>query len=255
MTKAQLIRAAAYAMKVHRPFAVPQKPFQFTIDTRNIPSGRTDYSYQFWIAVRGSLYVDFGDGETYANNTFDYGVITHNYATPGIYQITVVGQVLQIILGYHHEIVQSDYYAYALTQINTPLPGSVQILTLDRCSYLTSIPKKLFWNCSGWIDEYSGLFYGCSSLAQIPQGLFDRAAAAISFDSVFRGCTSLTSIPSGLFDHCQNVETFEESFFACTGITGAVPELWLSHPNASGRACFRYCTNAANYASIPSGWR
>ncbi len=35
----------------------------------------------------------------------------------------------------------------------------------------------------------------------------------------------------------------------------AVPELWISHPNVTGKDCFSNCTKASNYASIPDDWK
>lgn len=78
------------------------------------------------------------------------------------------------------------------------------------------------------------------------------------FSNTFWKCTSLASIPAGLFDNCPNVTNFNNTFDDCTAIASDVPELWdtAKWPNVTNHlACFSGCTNAANYADIPEGWK
>jgi hypothetical protein len=54
------------------------------------------------------------------------------------------------------------------------------------------------------------------------------------------------------------VTNFSYTFQGCTAITSAVPELWDTTKWPSTRfrdRCFYNCTNAANYADIPVGWK
>jgi hypothetical protein len=54
------------------------------------------------------------------------------------------------------------------------------------------------------------------------------------------------------------VTDFRFTFRNCTAITSAVPELWdtVKWPNVTAyESCFLNCTNAANYANIPAGWK
>ena len=67
-------------------------------------------------------------------------------------------------------------------------------------------------------------------------------------------CSGLTSIPSGLFDNCPSVTSFEVCFYNCYDLTGNAPELWNTHPTATGTNCFANDTGLSNYDSIPESW-
>jgi hypothetical protein len=127
----------------------------------------------------------------------------------------------------------------------------------QNCISLTSIPVGLFDNCPN-VASFSLAFANCTSLTSIPAGLFDNCTAVTDFSNAFYGCTSLAAIPAGLFDYCTAVTNFGYTFSGCTAITSAVPELWdtATWPNVTDHLeCFRTCTNAANFADIPEGWK
>lgn len=71
---------------------------------------------------------------------------------------------------------------------------------------------------------------------------------------MFEGYTSLTSIPYTLFDN-TNITNVSSMFIGCRNITGPVPELWNNPQFTSYYGCFRGCTKASNYASIPASWK
>jgi hypothetical protein len=62
-------------------------------------------------------------------------------------------------------------------------------------------------------------------------------------------------VPSGLFTNNTSVTTFQRTFYLCTTITSAVPTLWVSYPSVTHTQCFVNCTNASNYADIPTDWK
>ena len=182
--------------------------------------------------VNGSgLAIDYGDGasESIGTQTSNYH-ISHVYADTELHQVTLYG-----VLSYVRFWDTGDGE-----------PAKNYLLSVD-----TSFPKNR-------IANFIVTFRYCTSLSSIPAGLFDNCQNVTSFGGTFQGCTSLSSIPAGLFDNCSNVTKFSSTFSGCTAITSAVPELWNTEkwPNVTDHAsCFRDCTNAANYADIPEGWK
>lgn len=118
---------------------------------------------------------------------------------------------------------------------------------------ITTLPNGLFANCPD-MENFDQLCLDDSQLTRIPSDLFRYTPSAHSFSGTFSG-TAITSIPSTLFSNCPMADNFTSCFSSCGEITGAVPELWVSFPDADGRGCFFGCVNASNYGDIPSGWR
>lgn len=150
-------------------------------------------------------------------------------------------------------------YCYSITTIPDGLFDSCPnvrtfALAFEYCNRITSIPSGLFDYCP-YVTTFYRVFDGCQGITSIPTGLFDNCSRVTNFSFAFRSLRSLTSIPVGLFDNCPNVKDFQHAFDGCTSITSNVPRLWETHPNATGLACFRGCTNAANYAEIPDNWK
>jgi hypothetical protein len=236
--------------------------------------------------VSGSgLAIDYGDGasESIGTQTSEYH-ISHVYADTEPHQVTLYGVLSYVRFGVTDDGEPAKNY---LLSVDTPFPKN-RIASFDSafrsCASLTAIPAGLFDNCTA-VTEFSYTFSGCASLTAIPAGLFDNCTAVTEFISTFQYCASLLSIPTGLFDNCPNVTSFDSAFLNCasltaipaglfdnctavtefsytfgncTAITSAVPELWdtVKWPNVSGYTqCFYNCTNAANYADIPEGWK
>ena len=117
---------------------------------------------------------------------------------------------------------------------------------------ITSIPETLLSYCSKLVNI--GYLFESSKVTSIPANLFINNPLTEGFYYTFSNCP-ITSIPPTLFDAHQNATTYIGVFYNCKGIISAVPELW-NKPNAIwGDRCYRGCTNASNYSSIPSGWR
>ena len=208
--------------------------------------------------VSGSgLAIDYGDGarENIGVQLYDYHV-SHAYADTEPHQVTLYG-VLSDMLFWHNDEEPAKNY---LLSVDTPFPENritSFTFTFQNCTSLASIPTGLFDNCPN-VTDFNSAFDGCASLTSIPGGLFDNCTEVTSFSSTFQNCTSMASIPTGLFDNCTAVIRFDYVFSDCRAITSAVPELWdtTKWPNVTAHtACFFNCTNAANYADIPAGWK
>ena len=118
---------------------------------------------------------------------------------------------------------------------------------------ITDIPDDLFSHCPD-ADSFASTF-AYTGITSIPSNLFASCPNVDSFNGTFQECRSLQSIPSNLFTNCPNVTSFSYAFDDGRAITGAVPALWVSHPNANGTRCFRYCYSASNYNDIPIAWK
>lgn len=123
-----------------------------------------------------------------------------------------------------------------------------------RCTNLATVPGSIF-DCTAHSVLMSNCFSYCSSIVALPSGLFDGCETTISFYSCFMYCTGLGYVPMNLFDDCDIVGDFKSCFSRCSAITSNVPELWITHASAQSGACYRNCTNAANYADIPASWK
>lgn len=181
--------------------------------------------------VSGSgLAIDYGDGsgENIGTQTSLYHT-SHIYADAEPHQITLYGVLSDVRFWINDEGPAKDY----LLSVDTPFPKNR-------------------------IRDIAAAFRDCTSLTYIPVGLFDNCPNVTDFGVAFYGCTSLAAIPAGLFDNCPNVTNFNNTFYGCTAITSDVPELWDTSkwPNVRyHESCFFNCTNAANYADIPEGWK
>lgn len=115
------------------------------------------------------------------------------------------------------------------------------------CTALTSLPDGLFASnpnvtdytsiCEGCTAlesvgvlfgqstaeaECSNLFYECTALKTLPEGIFTGLTGAKTFEEAFSGCTALETLPAGLFETNTNVTTVNKCFQNCTALK-AVP--------------------------------
>ena len=233
------------------------------------------------ITLHGSI--DWGDGEQETVDVVN-DTVSHTYAVNGYYKVAIYGDLQFIRFGVNSNDDRPDI---SLRTVDTPFPKSMHRATdysnlFRGCQNLLSVPDDLFKNCKDattiaygffnntllqaipssiaricgpTITRFTNCFRSCTSLKSIPAGIFDRAINATSFWGCFSDCRELETVPSDLFYNCQSATTFYQCFADDRAITSSVPELWISHPNADHYWCFYRCTNAANYASIPSDWK
>ena len=89
-----------------------------------------------------------------------------------------------------------------------------------KCTSLTSVPEGLFRACTA-AQTFSYLFVDCTGIKTIPADLFINNKSACYFIQTFAGCSSLQEIPEGLFDSVPSASaaaTFKECFIACTSL-------------------------------------
>ena len=163
--------------------------------------------------------IDWGDGTITECNNVVWP--EHTYATAGDYKVVCEGKL--------KSIESKNYYGQELSTLRiTELISIGDAMDLKEIrhgfykqSLLNKIEDKALKGCVD-IDNFYYIFAYCSSLTEIPNGLFDKCTKAMYFDGAFMNCTSLTSIPVGLFDNNIKVTDFSQTF-ASTAIT-EIPE-------------------------------
>ena len=193
--------------------------------------------------TEGSI-VDWGDGTKSAVTAEEAKAkeVTHTYtATSTANRIVTIDGVIDRT----GEPTASAFDPIALTAVRSlggGLRGEAEWLFYG-CSSLTAIPEGLFDHCTE-VTDFSSCFSNCVSLTAIPAGLFDHCTAVIDFFGCFFSCSSLTAIPAGLFDHCTAATNFLDCFNGCSSLT-AIPAGLFDHCTAveSFHSCFKLCTS------------
>jgi hypothetical protein len=152
------------------------------------------------------------------------------------------------------------YDCSKLRGIPSSWEGLGKLTTADSmfkgCTSLTGIPTS--WEGLGKVTDANFMFASCTSLTSIPaswEGL-GKVTAAIG---MFFGCTSLASCGT-VFTGLAMVTNVSNLFYGCTGMQGDIHALYVylsTKPIAVSAfsACFRGCTQAVGYSSIPASWK
>ena len=150
-----------------------------------------------------------------------------------------------------------------LTQLATPTESSFKDLTYASFEYsgITSIPDKLFANCTKLYDvsfgncpievigdyafancsnveSFEGTFYGCSNLETIGSHAFSNCSNVTSFKDAFNACANLTTIGDYAFSNCSNVKSFSGVFNGCSNL------------EAIGDYAFANCSSVTSFESM-----
>ena len=113
------------------------------------------------------------------------------------------------------------------------------------CTSLKTVDNKLFAGCR-LMDNFGDNFYNCTSLKNIPIGLFDDVTESedVSFDYCFQNCSSLTEVPRGLFDKVTNATSFSGTFQGCSNLTTVPVDLLDKNTKVTYvNAMFNHCTS------------
>lgn len=219
--------------------------FKFLIDTRKFVYSppRTSTGYFICYVKQGCHgEINWGDGTdpTTLIETPSGGIeapIAHNYNSHGEYVVTIKTSGLDVIS--FNALTNPSYIQHGIIDILTPFPKTMAHLR----------------SRSGQIENYYGyFFYDWLNIETIPNKIFRNCKDMQYAANIFRDCSALVSVPSNLFDDCQNITNFNRAFYGCYQLTH-LPEIWITHPNASHTECFKYCNDADNYNDVPSDWR
>lgn len=160
----------------------------------------------------GQIVVDWGDGSDVEEFIEVRGY--HNYATPGLYTITITGEAKSLKFGEDDAITTSlrnviSWGKMGYTQATDMCLG---------CSRLEYIPNDVAGSFEN-VKTFNGAFSCCESLREIPAGLFRYATVAKRFEDCFSHSASISEIPATLFENCSSAEDLSYAFYATgTGI-------------------------------------
>lgn len=118
-------------------------------------------------------------------DTWNATTLTHNYAAPGVYKISIYG-------------------TFPHLNINN---GAVRTLLLRVMDWGNCLPQT-----------FQATFYGCTNLTTLPDGPITGAANVKIFDSMFRGCSGLLKIPAKLLWKCGEMTSAMTMFRDCTNV-------------------------------------
>lgn len=114
---------------------------------------------------------------------------------------------------------------------------------------ITEIPEG-FFDYAVNATSFDYTFGDCSKLASLPKGLFKNCTKAKSFQRTFYNCTSLTELPADMFSNCSAVTTFETTFHSCSGLKAIPAGLFDACTKVTSfEGTFGYCTSLS---SIPA---
>lgn len=159
-----------------------------------------DTNYQY------NCVIDWGDDcdLTYVYNKADYSKIWHRYTTAGSYRIRILGTFPSWRWLFNTE---AKPYLTKIVQW-----GNVKFQVLDNgfshCTNLTSIATGI-----PDVESYSAIFWGCTGLTSLSDGLFSKSITATDFTSMFTDCVNLRTIPPHLFKNCRNATLFAGAFW------------------------------------------
>lgn len=117
--------------------------------------------------------------------------------------------------------------------------------TFCGCSNLLSLPENQSMKIPNNISDISSMFYNCSSLAAIPEKLFDNISfiKVTNIGSIFESCLSLNSVPNKLFKNFVNLN-YAGNAFRGSEIVSAGDDLFCnSLLLLDVHAIFQNCTN------------
>ena len=282
---------ANYQTKVTGEYDMSLPSMKFIIDTRNGEFSDDTFILPLSATLSGyTLSVDWGDGETSDftdGMTLNQANMTHTYATPGEYTITLYTtqkdrtkvQMPKLSFSRNYQNVNNN--PLKLVILVTPLLNMGTDLSdcFYNCTNLTHIPERLFENNKEATD-FSGCFSDCYRLYRfeqipaglfennkkatdfsrcfsgcgfryIPERLFENNKEATDFSSCFNGCTQLSQIPEGLFANNPNVMKFTSCFSSCSQLSQIPEGLFENNPNVTD---FSWCFNGCSGLSkIPGG--
>lgn len=223
-----------------------------------------------------NCYVDWGDAETSSCcrtlNMFEY--MTHTYASAGVYKVRIYGSSEKISCDNGSEMESSKkcitaldtwgairpvslYYGFSGTSIRTLPDDTAEALSevtnfglaFYLCDKLESVPADMLRNTRA--TDMAGMFLGCVSLREIPEGFLDGAVEVNNISTMFRDCRSLTAIPEGLFDSMDKVVMANSTFSGCSSVREIPAGLFDSFSATTQiNGIFRDCSSLV---TVPEG--
>jgi len=187
---------------------------------RTYNSGVSFYQYNFT--------VNYGDGTDLKTITaYNDPDGIHTYVNPGTYRLKISG----LCENFHIKDAYYDNTAFGLLITRIIHWGQTKFININftECFNLKSINKPEA-GCFALIQDFKRVFYLCIGLQVIPDGLFDSAVSATSFEDTFLDCINLLAIPVGLFDENILVTNFKGTFRGCVSLSVIPNNLFRYNP-------------------------
>lgn len=109
-----------------------------------------------------------------------------------------------------------------------------------NCTSLVSLPDGLFAS-NPLVTIYTSAFEGCTALESVGV-LFGPSTASVKCDNLFYGCTALKTLPEGIFTGLTGASTFEEAFYGCSALETLPAGLFEANVNVTTvTKCFQDC--------------
>lgn len=242
--------------------------FKFTIDTRLNPEDATDRTFRLPFSINPAEYsnyrlnnmtVNWGDGDV---SSLDFNVsetteeyllarLDHEYATPGIYQISIRG-VSNFMNPFSFYVNSYKYNNLKLISLDSSLLKDY-ITIPNKTDKELQMKTKIFMNCENLktihedlfkyhellyfnmysayldpVDEF-GVFRNCKSLQSIPENIF-RYNNLRTPINMFMNCTSLKYV-GDIFKTCTLLEDVCGCFQGCENIEKISPNLFANNTN------------------------
>ena len=168
----------------------------------------------FQLPVRAyQLTVNWGDGSGDFDINDHAGDSNHIYSVPGTYEISLRGICDSFGGGWGGNT--------QIKELLEVIDLGFTYISFNGCSNLIAIPASL--SSLTHLTDATGMFYACTSLAEIPTGIFDNCPDITSFNTAFQGCSNISSLPEHLFDFNINVTNFDNCFRECTSLV-SIPD-------------------------------
>jgi hypothetical protein len=196
---------------------------QLFMATLNVQANRLLNSLPFTGNV--NVTVDWGDG-TEETLTADYP--QHTYSAPGEYAIVVLGHtdMMHTNPGLQNQNIHQVNWMNNLAAIERW--GDLGCLSLEQACYgcvnLSQTERHAKFD---HVTSVSAMFRGCSSLRYTFTQL--HAPLLTEAYSMYQECTSLEEIPEGLFAGCLNLQNISNLFLDCTSLVNVPVSLFAGN--------------------------
>lgn len=186
--------------------------------------------------------INWGDGKTEEVEGWSQQGVSHIYdvTVATTYEVRFKGVLTRL------DLIADNRAARENTLLAVTQWGYTGLTDIDLSGFssLTSIAPDTEGAFRGMkhfgVDPYGGSFTD-TNIESIPEGFFDYAINATSFDYTFGDCKKLTSIPAGLFKKCTKAKSFQRTFIGCELIR-EIPE-----------DIFAGCTGVTNFMTTFNG--
>ncbi len=219
----------------------------FWMTTTDLAAG-DEFKFQL-VNVRGTFYVDWGDGTV--TKYQDSNLCVHKYNKPGVYRIGLSGTATAYPrandASFNENCGVYYYNTFSISKCGNGTPD----VTPEKLAKIEGCLGCVFPTLDdGSNPNFAVTFCGCENLqGEIPPKLFDGIhgqPAKGMFLHLFALDAGLTGkIPDGLFGDLSGNYTegvFAETFYGCSGLTGAIPVDLFGGLGGAPQHCMFYGT-------------